>query len=46
MRELKVQRFTLREIAAQLNLEPEKYPTRSRGKWHAMAVQRILKRNS
>jgi DNA invertase Pin-like site-specific DNA recombinase len=42
MRELRSQGLTYRSIAEQMNVEG--LPTRSRGRWHAMAVHRILKR--
>jgi hypothetical protein len=42
MRELRSQGLTYRSIADQMNVEG--LPTRSRGRWHAMAVHRILKR--
>jgi DNA invertase Pin-like site-specific DNA recombinase len=42
MRELRSQGLTYRSIAVQMNVEG--LPTRSRGRWHAMAVHRILKR--
>jgi DNA invertase Pin-like site-specific DNA recombinase len=42
MRELRSQGLTYRGIADQMNVEG--LPTRSRGRWHAMVVHRILKR--
>jgi DNA invertase Pin-like site-specific DNA recombinase len=44
MRELRSEGLTYRRIAQQMNVEG--IPTRSRGQWHAMAIQRILKRGA
>jgi DNA invertase Pin-like site-specific DNA recombinase len=43
MRQLRSEGLTYRHVAHQINVEG--LPTRSRGRWHAMAVHRILKRN-
>lgn len=43
MRELRASGLTLAKVAEQMNAEG--VPTRARGRWHAMAVQRILKRD-